>query len=337
MAWLPTITSRCTRLEHVTPFPRGTRDWRDQAGRIVSKCVRSWDSIKSLRTDIVDSAAFQYLSRCGELRHLQLCDNPSALPSNENGAAFPALETLYLDGEVKAPTRFLEWADGISIVDFTEECPPWTTADEVHALFSAVPTGISHFSLKHFAFDDHYDSFDAANVHVHLIRSSSLRRLFCFTNLTSVSILSAVGVDMDDTTATDMARSWPHIQRLELQSFYGTPVPPATLQCLQAFAKYCPHLTKLCMSFDATVIPDSHGDLSLESLEHLDVEGSPIRDAACVAPYIKAIFPKLRSIGTLLDSLEGDHELGAGVVPGVVGSHAGWKNVETLLIYDENM
>ncbi|KAJ7612737.1 hypothetical protein FB45DRAFT_1065434 [Roridomyces roridus] len=246
LAWLPTIARRCTRLEYITLLPRV--GWREQAGPIISKCVRSWDAIKSLRTDIVDSAAFQYLSRCGKLRHLQLCDIPSALPSNENGAAFPSLETLYLDGEVKAPTRFLEWANGISLVDFTAECQPWTTADEVHGLFSAAQHGISHFSLKHFAFDDRYDSFDAANVHVHLIRSSSLRRLFCFTNLTSVSILSAVGVDMDDTTVTDMARSWPHIQRLELQSFYGTPVPRATLECLQAFPKYCPHLTSLILT-----------------------------------------------------------------------------------------
>jgi len=134
---------------------------------------------------------------------------------------------------------------------------------------------------------------------------------------------------LDDTTVTDMARSWRHIERLELQSYYGTAAPRATLQCLEAFPKYCPHLTKLSIAFDATVIPTSQGNLSLESLKNLDVEASPIATAPPVARFIASIFPSLKNITTLPDSLDGDAEWEVG--PEALQYDRHWKEVASIL------
>ncbi|KAJ7612605.1 hypothetical protein FB45DRAFT_874823 [Roridomyces roridus] len=130
-----------------------------------------------------------------------------------------------------------------------------------------------------------------------------------FINLTSVSIFSAVGIDLDNTTVTDMARSWPRIESIELQSYYGYPAPRATLLCLESFPQNCPHLIKLCIDFDATMIPSArvHAEapLSLRRLETLGVGGSPITSASNVAAFIGTLFPNLRNIERLLRSWNG--------------------------------
>ncbi|KAJ7612592.1 hypothetical protein FB45DRAFT_1065343 [Roridomyces roridus] len=86
------------------------------------------------------------------------------------------------------------------------------------------------------------------------------------------------------------------------------------------------------VSFDATVVPESHGELLLEGLVYLDVESSPIGDPVRAGQYLRAFFPKLRRIETLHGMLlDAAYELGAGVAPGILESHVGWKKVETVL------
>jgi hypothetical protein len=246
-------------------------------------------------------------------------------------ALFPSLQTLYFSSEIESPTRFLEWGNKLPLVEFTAECPAFSTADEVHRLFSAASGGISHLPLTGFTFNDQFGSFDFSHSANYLIRPQSLRSLFCFVNLTSVCVISAVGVDLDDTTVTDMARSWRHIERLELQSFYGNARPRATLQCLEAFPKYCPHLTELCITFDATVIPTSQADLSLACLKNLDVEASPISTALPVARFLARMFPSLKNISTLRDSLDGEDEWEEDVGPEALQYDPQWKEVESML------
>ncbi|KAJ7028222.1 hypothetical protein C8F04DRAFT_67905 [Mycena alexandri] len=328
---LSSLALRCPQLTDVLFFPRGAPDLRSLAVPAVSACVRGLHGIKSLTADILNQAALKHLSRLPSLRHLRLGELPSVLPTPDDEVPFPSLQTLYLSSEIASPSRFLEWADKIPLVDFLAECPAFSTANEVHRLFSAAAGGIAHSSLTEFAFDNEFGSLnDASDGADYLIRSSSLRRLFCFANLTAVSVLSAVGIDLDDATVTDMARSWRHIERLEFQSYYGTPAPRATLQCLAAFSKYCPHLTKLAIAFDATVIPTAQGDLSLESLKSLDVESSPIATAPPVAHFIARIFPSLTDITTLIDSLDGDAEWEADVGPQTLQYDRHWKDVAAI-------
>ncbi|KAF8149233.1 hypothetical protein K438DRAFT_1779421 [Mycena galopus ATCC 62051] len=226
----------------------------------------------------------------------------------------------------------------LSLVEFTAECAAFSTADDVHRLFSAASSGISHLPLREFAFSDEFGSFDSSHSTNHLIRSQSLRSLFCFVNLTSVSILSAVGIDLDDTTVTDLARSWPHIEKLEFQSYYGNLAPRATLRCLEAFPRYCPRLTKLAIAFDATVIPIptlKETDLSLVCLKmkNLDVEASPIETARPVGKFLTRIFPRLREISTLGDSLflGGQDEWETDVGQQVLQYDRKWKKVAFIL------
>ncbi|KAJ7762437.1 hypothetical protein B0H14DRAFT_3510822 [Mycena olivaceomarginata] len=331
LAALTSLALRCPQLKDVLFFPRGTPVLRSLAVSAVSSCVRGLHGIETLTTDMLDHPALEHLSRLPSLRHLRLGELPSTFPTQDGEGLFPSLQTLSFSSEIESPFRFLQWSNKMPLVEFAVECPAFSTADEIHRLFSAAAGGISHSSLTEFAFDNEFGSFDSTDSANHLIRSSSLRSLFCFVNLTSVTVLSSVGIDLDDTTVTDMARSWRRIERLELQSYYGTPGPRATLRCLEAFPRYCPHLTKLCMAFDATVIPTQKRDHSLESLTNLDVEASPIATTPPVAQFIGSIFPSLKNISTLVDSLDGDAEWEADVEPEAFQYDRHWKEVASIL------
>ncbi|KAJ7732282.1 hypothetical protein B0H16DRAFT_1732845 [Mycena metata] len=305
---LASLAHRCPQLTNVVFFPRGAQDLQSQAVSAVSGCVRGLHGIESLTVDMLNHAALKHLSRLPNLRYLRLGALASSLPLYDDEASFPSLQTLYFSSEIASPSRFLEWANKFPLVKFTAECPAFSTADEVHRLFSAAAAGITHSSLTEFAFDNEFGSFDdASDGGDYLIRPSSLRRLFCFANLTAVSVLSAFGNDLDDATITDMALPG------------GLP-------------KYCPHLTKLSIAFDATVIPTAHGDLSLESLKSLDVESSPITAARPVARFIAHIFPDLTDITTLADSLDGDPQWEADVGPQVRQYDQHWKEVAAICV-----
>ncbi|KAJ7190365.1 hypothetical protein GGX14DRAFT_605922 [Mycena pura] len=329
---LSNLALRCPQLKVLTLFPRGASDLRPLTVPAVSQCVRSLHSIETLIADIVDQPALEHLSRLSSVRYLRLGEVLPTLPALPRHAApFPSLQNLYFSSLIESPTWFLEWCNKLPLVKFTAECAAFSTPDEVHRLFSAASAGISHLPLTEFEFSDDYSSFDSSDSANYLIRPQSLRSLFCFVNLKSVSVLSAVGIDLDDTTVTDMARSWPHIEHLELQSYYGNTSPRATLQCLEAFPKYCPHLTKLCIAFDATVIPTSQANLSLQCLQVLDVEASPISTILPVAQVLTRIFPTLRAILTIRDSFDGDEYWEEEVGPQALQYDRLWQDVVSLL------
>ncbi|KAJ7741168.1 hypothetical protein DFH07DRAFT_981720 [Mycena maculata] len=329
LSLLPALSLRCPKLIAITFFPRGTSDLRPLAVSAVSACVRDLHLIETLIGDMVDEAALEHLSRLPSLRHVRLCELPPTLPAlpTDDRVLFPSLRTLYFRSEIESPMRFLEWANKLRLAEFTAECTAFSTSDQVHHLFTTAAGGLSHSPLTQFAFDNEFGSFNSLDSVDYLIRPQSLRTLFCFVNLTSVSVLSAVGVDLDDATVADMARSWRQIERLEFQSYYGNPTPRTTLRCLEAFPEYCLHLTKLSITFDATVIPTSQTDLSLECLKNFDVEASPISTALPVARFLSHIFPSLEHLSTLRDSLDGDEDWEAEVGPHAVQYDRQWKEV----------
>ncbi|KAF8186189.1 hypothetical protein K438DRAFT_1973555 [Mycena galopus ATCC 62051] len=284
--------------------------------------------------DSVNQLALEHLSRLPSVRHLTLGElYPTSLAHPTHEAIFPSLQTLYFSSQIESLTRFLEWCSKAPLVNFTAVCPAFSTADEVHRLFLAASGGISPLSLTEFTFDNEWGSIPSSDSASHLIRPQALRSLFCFVNLTSVSILSTVGIDLDDATVTDLARSWRYITYLELQSYYGNVAPRVTLQGLEAFSKHCPHLTKLTITFNATVIPTSEAELSLacSKLQHLEVEASSISIALPVAQFLARIFPSLKSISTIRDSIAGDEEWEADVGPAAVQFDHHWKEAASLL------
>ncbi|KAF7356909.1 hypothetical protein MVEN_01026700 [Mycena venus] len=137
--------------------------------------------------------------------------------------------------------------------------------------------------------------------------------LFSFGNLVTLSLSHAVGFDLDDEVAQDMAHAWPRIEMLWLPSGPSYRMTPrVTLKGVHAFAERCPHLRVLNMTFDATVVPKigTENNVSQPSLAGLNVGYSPIGKPRSVAEFLAATFPLFR----------------------VVASHKGWKKVEEALL-----
>ncbi|KAJ7612557.1 hypothetical protein FB45DRAFT_1117018 [Roridomyces roridus] len=224
-------------------------------------------------------------------------------------------------------------AKQLPVVAFAADCPRLSFSDDVHRLFSAAPTGISHLKLKKFSFSPDLYPFDRDRQPDYLLQCTSLERLFCFANVTNVRVLSAVGIDWDDATVTEMARSWPHLERLNLSSFYGTRAPRTTLRCLEAFAQFCPRLTSLHIAFDATTIPTSTSQFSLEKLETLGVDASPIARTPPVAQFLARIAPNLKDLTTLVDSVaaDGDPDWRKDAAPHAFAYGLRWRIVEAIL------
>ncbi|KAJ7113111.1 hypothetical protein C8R44DRAFT_631575 [Mycena epipterygia] len=128
-----------------------------------------------------------------------------------------------------------------------------------------------------------------------------------------------------------MAFAWPRIESLLLSSGRSHRITSrVTLEGIYAFAKHCPRLHLLCMTFDATVVPkikiNAQKRVSQSSLDRLGVEYSHISKPRPVAKFLTTIFPHLDIIDTLYEELP---NYMADVQ--VVASHQVWKKAETAL------
>ncbi|KAJ6581162.1 hypothetical protein B0H19DRAFT_495751 [Mycena capillaripes] len=135
----------------------------------------------------------------------------------------------------------------------------------------------------------------------------------------------------DDVVVRDMAGAWPCIESLRLSpghSYRFGSVPRVTLDGVYAFAKHCPLLKDLNITFDATVAPEinAQNKASQKSLNQLDVAYSHIRKSRPVAKFLLKIFPEMESIQTLHEQL-GDKI----AHPQVLTSYKRWKKVEEAL------
>ncbi|KAJ7630205.1 hypothetical protein FB45DRAFT_1150137 [Roridomyces roridus] len=296
--------------------------------------------------------ALQHLSGLPTLRELHFNDMGFlTLPvpdedEEEDKTSFPSLQKLYFSTwYIESPSLLLAFCRNSPVVELTVELSgELCTTEDMELFFLSAELGISHSSLKEFTFyhDLELDTDGPVRPPVdplaHIIAFDSLRELCQFHHLVSVYILSGVGVDLDDDTIFHMARSWPHIERLELRSHHGTASPRATLRCLKSFNQFCTKLTKLCMPFDATVgvlpaVLTVWQCVPLESLKELDVEGSPITEVhvKSVARYFAYLFPRLKMLETLVNSLEGETEREEQLIPEALGYHPHWKTVAGIL------
>ncbi|KAJ7490700.1 hypothetical protein FB451DRAFT_1023816, partial [Mycena latifolia] len=134
-----------------------------------------------------------------------------------------------------------------------------------------------------------------------------LRHLFCFTSLVSLSTYTPAGLDLDDATVIDMARSWPDLQKLWVQPDDWERPPCATLVGLRALAQHCPHLHTIGMAFDASTIPspvtafDKSEPVLRDSPFDFCIGTSPISEALPVARFLSPLFPNLVKVETELD------------------------------------
>ncbi|KAJ7720081.1 hypothetical protein DFH07DRAFT_1009021 [Mycena maculata] len=174
-----------------------------------------------------------------------------------------------------------------------------------------------------------------AAISEYLITGHELAALFCFANLVDVCLVPAIGFDIDDATAWDMARAWPNLQSLKLYTATEfCHLSSMTLHGLRGLAKYCQALKHLAVTFDASMVPPTDDSpetrISQSSLVLLNVGAGAITDSATVARFLSDLFPNLETVATHgAERWEYTQD-----VPDEMAAHAHnilWKQVDAML------
>ncbi|KAJ6587533.1 hypothetical protein DFH09DRAFT_1274460 [Mycena vulgaris] len=322
----------------------------DLALPIISGLVRELRHIESLDVPGLDEAAFVYLAQLPGLRSLGFHSAETPNPffqSSGNSVDFPALIHLTTP-TMEAATALLAILPNRPFQTLSINRTPIHCTHIARQFYSALAKRCSHSSLR--ALNIHYDAWEnnddalsAEDIAMYSVGPDILLPLFSFDHLVNVVLVHPVGFDIDDATVRTMARAWPRIEILSLRAGPLRHVPPRlTLEGLSAFAEYCPHLSTLAITFDATLVPTRRGPTKTArvcqgSLRTLAVSLSLISKPGRVAVFLSAIFPELRWIETCYDDTLDAEEGEVDVIipePETVASHALWKDVEDALDSD---
>ncbi|KAJ7510555.1 hypothetical protein B0H11DRAFT_2269181 [Mycena galericulata] len=273
---------------------------------LASSFARSLLCIESLGISEIDRVAWQHIGRLPSLQSLDLTYmTRGVVPSfHPTVPLFTGLKKLNLASTpITTVARILPLVSSSPIIELQSVN---VNGVEPHEFFTTIAAHCSHASLAIFR-----HNFRPAAGDDYSIRSSAIRALFPFGNLTEIKITSHnVAFDLDDDMMLEMASAWPQIVTLELKvsaGGYAGTLPPEwlangrprfTLAALAHLAQHCPRLQTLELTFDATVVPSSWEPCTQTTLTALHVGHSRITQTAIspVATFIGAIFPALRSV-----------------------------------------
>ncbi|KAJ6578521.1 hypothetical protein B0H19DRAFT_1230183 [Mycena capillaripes] len=326
---------------------------------IVSKCVCTLMHIEVLDVRELDQAALVHLAQLPNVKSLKITApsqsyHPSPTVFISASGTFPFLENLaFVSAPLSYATTILELASNCPLVSLEMSGVSYRlTATDARKFYAALAKHSSHTSLRSITIpgdpNGYYEPdtpIPPSTTHVYAVGGDTLRPLFSFAHLVNVSLAHPVGFDLDDAVIVDMARAWPSIQSLELIASPARHMPSrVTLEGLYAFAKYCPRLRSLCITFDATVVPDTkeNGNVRVaqQALESLDVRLSIVTDPSPVGKFLAAIFPGLEAIKIpyldLVEDLDQEDLEHVPVDPEVLTSHFVWQEVsEALFDFDD--
>ncbi|KAJ7113119.1 hypothetical protein C8R44DRAFT_984926 [Mycena epipterygia] len=321
-----TLAPKCTGLTH---FSLGSPGLPIAAALpAISRFVCTLRHIESLVVARLDQAAISHISRLPGLRSLWLMCSDTPIPFSQippKFLHFPALTALKCETMEHAPA-LLETLRKCSLEEFTlisrgRSVPALKTTTQ--QFYSALATNCSHSSLQKLRIDGRFWNPSVNQLDIYSVEGEILKPVFSFGNLVKVSLSHPAGFDLDDIWVQDMACAWPLIESLLLSSDRSHRITSrVTLEGIYAFAKHCPRLQVLRMTFDATVVPkiklNARKRVSQNSLDRLHVGYSLISKPRPIAKFLSAIFPHLNTIDTLCEDLPAhmaDTLVGASALP----------------------
>ncbi|KAJ7141942.1 hypothetical protein C8R43DRAFT_1071564 [Mycena crocata] len=345
LSFLSTLASRCPTLHTLSiPLTNGG-EYVQAAITALSDFVRHSNYLKILDVPGLDQSALEYLAQSARLESLTLNATSSlsidSFPAVHSIETFPGLRTIEIrDAGIEPATLFLQLCRRVPLESlrlfFSDSSIP--TSAQTHHFFHSLSTSFVPSSLTNLSIGTECGYFETPDEDLYSIKSNALRALFCFSNLATVLILAPTRIDIDNATVRDLAHAWPHLVILDLEDTFEFPRPNVDLECLDSFARYCPHLQKLQISLDASVVPlPQPGGAALAVQDRLTsfIAGcSAIEDPSTVARFLADRFPALRYISTWREDPDEEEELREELPPGEGEAfmfHDRWKEVESLL------
>ncbi|KAJ7025179.1 hypothetical protein C8F04DRAFT_1269536 [Mycena alexandri] len=320
LALFSALAPKCPRLKKLRVGSRKMQDTEvGPEAEAVSLFVRGLQSIESVSVHLLDQEALEHIRTLPTLKWLTLDTFPagpmlSSIEDPRLPAPFAALASLRLCyAVIETTTRFLSHCGILPLTSFSATVPELQTTAALHNLVATVastvlPTTLTAFNVHNHGRHDYFVGVQSPTDH--LVLSDSLRLLFSYVNLTSVTITSPGSFDLDNDTVLAMTRAWPCIE-VHLQSVFPVLPPRATLECLRYFL-HSPVLRTLAIMVDCAVAPvrnDDSGSGTIAASSHplveLDLSFSPLSRSTVgvdtLAQFISNIFPALRGVHTSWD------------------------------------
>ncbi|KAJ7141747.1 hypothetical protein C8R43DRAFT_1071635 [Mycena crocata] len=331
---------RCPNLTNIDLTILPEEGW-DSVVPVVSHFVRGLKRIESLRIPGLDQLAFAHLAQLQDLRSLSLrppfkfiADGSSLEPDT-----FPSLKQItFSNATLDSVTLVLPQLSNARLTEFYITSISGRLTEAVSRQFySTLAKTVSHSSLREISITATHVScllpITTNRIELFSVGDETIRPLLSFRNLVILTLHHPVGFDFDDAAVLSLARAWPRIEFLSLEArpYHHAP-SRVTLKGLYAFAKHCPRLCVLAMTFDATGDPRLQGvswkrRAVQTSLECLHVAASRISKPRRVGKFLAAVFPGVSCVKTLSDERMFESD-GGGLVAieqQALASHFLWK------------
>ncbi|KAJ7644775.1 hypothetical protein FB45DRAFT_999700 [Roridomyces roridus] len=298
-----------------------------EAQQQISALIRGLRNLQSLQVDtpFADLAVLVHLGKLRSLTTLQI----SPMPAGPYSAMYD--QDLF-SNLLSVDLHFTE-SDQLPGFILTMATTP--SEQVLRAVFEALservdPKSLCTLSVKH---------MHRVRERRDALTGDIFKSLVSFVNLNIVCILTSDGYKLDDVLMGELARAWPHLMDLKLQTTWNDHRQASliTLLSLRTLASHCPQLRFLELTFDATSTPTVQPQLgpSNERMLHFDLFSlnaahSPISSAIDVARYLSALFPRLAGVRGAYDHYA-EEEVETEEERAEVKWSALWREVQALL------
>ncbi|KAG5640326.1 hypothetical protein DXG03_009215 [Asterophora parasitica] len=266
----------------------------------LSSVICDLHALRTLSVNDISANAYLHLAALPSLKCLALWSVQHGLPASltlpANGASFLALEKFEFSSTALTHCTRLLLVAGKHLHSLGISYHESGTPSDWRSLTTTVEKSCSGVNLTSITI--HTDIRYQAGPLDFPIQFQHIQPLLKFHNLTYSKLETPLGFDLDDTDVEEMAKAWPHLNKLHLKgSIHEDFHPRMTLASLKSLAQHCRHLAKVYIRIDATqpyvpatpmapIIPH-------RSLTTLDVGRSPIEDPTMVATFLSDLFPCL--------------------------------------------
>ncbi|KAJ6592840.1 hypothetical protein B0H19DRAFT_1224629 [Mycena capillaripes] len=296
---LSILPRKCPALKHVYMY--GSGPIHSDATTSLCTFMDKLPHLETIKLREPNPATFLHIGRMERLKCVEFMNLLPEFPSPPTDVLlFPNVQEIELDDvRFESATKFFTLCanpslDSVSVCFVTYARTP-VMNDFVASLAACRHSHLSLTTLRLMIGVDDVEPADMLNANPYLITLHTLRLLFCFKNLTVLSLV-ALGFDLDDSNIAEIARSLPRLRTLKFAAYSHAIHPRATLNCLLFLAQHCRCLESLSITLDASnsPIPDNRIPLHMQTtLTFLDVGSSPIATPLAVARFISAVFPCL--------------------------------------------
>ncbi|KAH7890975.1 hypothetical protein F5I97DRAFT_115675 [Phlebopus sp. FC_14] len=279
----------------------------------LDRAIRSLSSLHHLACHAVSSRTLQHIASLKNLHTLGLWLSENSHPvdvflpmQEQDMVPFGRLRNLTLRSQrIQEICTFLNTIDW-DIAQLSLAITSVLSLSSVQALFSTLPSKLRTTTLEHFQISMALG--DDEPVDPPVIGLESIRALFVFSRLMSLSLKLQCIIDIDNSMLARMAQAWPYLRTLVIEQHEGHFAPPnITLPGLVPLLGCCRFLETFSLPINATFVPTDPSRVPGDGvvnyrITEICVHDSPIMSPGFVAAFLSGILPELTKIDSWLPS-----------------------------------